>query len=439
MGNVLRRGTVPPPVPVSSSVVSGRKKDKDGSRGRASKEEDVQLPPLVVLKDGCTQTTLTLTSKPKEPSLFLNKLVVVLLLLLSAYFGLVYVLITSHYAQSLFVYLNVIRYPGGDLTDLARFGLVSARNINVTTADGLVLRGYHLLAPGSAANAAAELLATSTSSSVIESFFDQQLVESERIVLYFHGNSANRAFFYRINMMKQLAAVMNASVIAVDYRGFGDSQGWPSEEGTHLDAKAILAWVEGKVYGEEGFDSENCLAFSENSDVTCRRRNRARVYLYGHSMGTAVSVALAADVGKHRPDSLSGVILDAPFTTLGDASLSHPITAPFRIFPFVAKLMKKHLHFRYATTEKIGLVVAPILIVHGVDDDKVPPEFGRTLYHTALAHDASNIAQGIKAPPTSSNVPKVQLVEIPRARHSDCFHYPLWTKTIANFVEATSY
>lgn len=66
-----------------------------------------------------------------------------------------------------------------------------------------------------------------------------------------------------------------------------------------------------------------------------------KVFLYGESLGTGIAVAYLSQhpEAAHPSGSVRGLILLAPFTSLPAAALSHPIAAPFRLFPIVKEFM----------------------------------------------------------------------------------------------------
>ena len=338
-----------------------------------------KLPPLHVVKDSATQTY--------ESGSRVNSVIVSLsslfLLLSVAYFSVCYTIISSEYVQSLIVYSHYVK-KDLPLLQLHKIGLPEARNIEVITEDGILLRGYHLMNPG------AELVqANQLNDSARDAYFERTLAFTERVVVYFHGNSETRAQNFRLRKIKQLAVYLNAHVIAFDYRGFADSEGFPSESGTHLDSRAVVHYIDNIVrrynpratgYLTQSFDQDsekldtavadavgendnvfsrllemlhlqehNHTALSDDGYRVLRAKNSAEevdiqaidarsaaqphLFLYGHSLGAAISMALAVEVSTLRPGALSGLILDCPFTELAEAMRGHPLTKPFRTFP----------------------------------------------------------------------------------------------------------
>lgn len=115
--------------------------------------------------------------------------------------------------QSQLVYLHYARWPLGDLTNLARFGIAEGRSVTISLAGNETIRGYHLMPVGPASIEGASLKDQRR-----DDFFDAQIRGAANIVVYLHGNAATRAHPRRIDMIKQIAAFCNAHVLAFDYR-----------------------------------------------------------------------------------------------------------------------------------------------------------------------------------------------------------------------------
>ncbi len=256
------------------------------------------------------------------------------------------VLSTSTTAQSLLIYLHVIRYPLGDLKDLQNYGLSHARNVQFMTEDGFTLHGYHLVPPSG------WKVVMKPPSCWNNSDFDDALASSDRVVIYFHGNGATRAYSNRIEIIKQLATTLDAHVISFDYRGFGDSSGWPTEHGTLLDARAVTKWLLGVItkynYHSDGYlpNKNSFLANlwgsrkSNESNTTTRPMISApKLILYGHSLGSAIGTVIAAELNHMSPQAVSALILDCPFSSLVEAIESYPLAVMFRVFPLLKRMM----------------------------------------------------------------------------------------------------
>jgi fermentation-respiration switch protein FrsA (DUF1100 family) len=134
----------------------------------------------------------------------------------------------------------------------------------------------------------------------------------------------------------------------VGYRGYGNNQGTPSEKGLYDDASLALDFL-----SRTGITPDHWI-------------------LYGESLGTAVSVEMAAAISEQSP--VAAVILEAPFSTMKDAAQSHYPWAP------VGLLLKD----RFESIRKINKIVAPLLLFHGTADKVVPVELGRRLFDAAI-------------------------------------------------------
>ncbi|MBV4499977.1 alpha/beta hydrolase [Pseudomonas shirazensis] len=172
-------------------------------------------------------------------------------------------------------------------------------------------------------------------------------------ILYLHGVRWNlTGQLFRI---EQLHA-MGYSVLAVDYRGFGQSRGdLPSEATVYEDAQ--VAWER----------------FAQ------LQPDRNKRLIFGHSLGGAVAVELAAELSRQAQKDGSqsaarGLILESTFTSLGDVAAVVADTAlPVRWL----------LSQKFDSIDKIDQVGMPVLLVHGQDDRYVPPRFSQQLYEAA--------------------------------------------------------
>lgn len=161
------------------------------------------------------------------------------------------------------------------------------------------------------------------------------------VVLIFHGNAGNIS--HRLDYLTMLHRLGYASLI-VDYRGYGQSTGSPSEEGTYRDAEAAWDWL------------------TKNRGVS-----PGDIVLLGESLGGAVAVWLAARV---TPRAL---VVASTFTSVPDLGS--------QVYPFLPVRLISRLS--YNTRETIAAVKAPILIAHSRDDDIIPFAHGKALYDAA--------------------------------------------------------
>ena len=170
------------------------------------------------------------------------------------------------------------------------------------------------------------------------------------MLLYLHGNADGLEA--RARRFAAFAAA-GFGVLAVEYRGFAGSTGHPDETGLTLDAEA-------------GYQAALADAPAD------------RIVLMGESLGTGLAVKLAA---RH---AVGAVVLDSPYTSITDVAAAH-----FWMFP-----VRLLLHDAFDSAALIGAVKAPMLIVHGVQDNVVPYRFGRRLYDLASSQKAFIAVEG---------------------------------------------
>jgi uncharacterized protein len=164
-------------------------------------------------------------------------------------------------------------------------------------------------------------------------------------LLYLHGTFRN---LYQ-NMPK-IVALRDAgfAVLAVDYRGWGDSTALvPSEATIHADA--FVAW-----------------------QALQRRQPRPEQrVIYGHSMGGAIAVALAAKLkGRGDDRDYGSLILESTFTRMPDVAAEAG---------FWGRIAASTTSLEFDSISRIGAIDAPILILHGDADNTVPVALGRRL------------------------------------------------------------
>ncbi len=157
-------------------------------------------------------------------------------------------------------------------------------------------------------------------------------------IMILHGNAGNRGD--RIEWLEDLRE-LGCGLCIVDYRGYGGSEGAPTEEGLYRDAEAAREWL--------------------------RRRSGAPVVYYGESIGAAVAVELALR------EPAAALVLQSAFTSAADVGQ--------RVYPFLpVRLLLKD---RYDALARIGKVRTPILFIHGDRDSIIPLRFGRALFDAA--------------------------------------------------------
>jgi alpha-beta hydrolase superfamily lysophospholipase len=173
------------------------------------------------------------------------------------------------------------------------------------------------------------------------------------VLLYLHGARYDvRGSAHRMRRMHELGF----AVLGVDYRGFGKSSNLsPTEAAALEDARAAWGWL-------------------------ARQQPQARRYLFGHSLGGAIAVHLAAEVGD-----AAGLIVEGGFTSIPDVFS----TLKWGWLP-VGPLITQ----RFDAALRIARVRAPVLVVHGSADGLIRPELGRALYERATAPKRFVLVEG---------------------------------------------
>lgn len=165
---------------------------------------------------------------------------------------------------------------------------------------------------------------------------------AEFTFLAFHGNAANIA--NRADVYEFLRGVP-ANVLAVEYRGYGKSEGRVSEEGLYLDAQAGYGWL------------------VKDKGIAPRR-----IIAYGQSLGTAVATDVAS---RHL---VGGVVLEAPF-----ASGKAVARRVYPFFPGLGYIVKS----KFETGRKLADVNAPVLVVHCANDPVLSIALGEEVFQAA--------------------------------------------------------
>ena len=107
-------------------------------------------------------------------------------------------------------------------------------NLQIETRDGLKLGAWLVIPPSQATTA---FDGPPSEEDIYAS------IKSHPTILLFHGNAATRAVFFRAQYCSSYASRFRANVLAIDYRGYGDSEGSPSEDGLVMDARGAWDWA----------------------------------------------------------------------------------------------------------------------------------------------------------------------------------------------------
>lgn len=246
---------------------------------------------------------------------------------------------------------RLIYLPYGAVDPPASLGLAGAEPFAVRTTDGVTIRGWYIPAATAPALDAAPTANSSPSARAVPSPADSASTRSRGAaagsnarpftVIVFPGNAGNRS--HRAPLAAALAQRGVATVL-FDYRGYGDSEGRPSEEGLALDAARVRDYV-----------------------ATHPEVDASRLVYFGESLGAAVALRLALD---HPPLAL---VLRSPFTSLADVG-----RAAYPFLP-VGLLLREY----YPSLDRIPRLTSPLLVITGDHDEVIPVAQSERLYAAA--------------------------------------------------------
>lgn len=192
-----------------------------------------------------------------------------------------------------------------------------------------------------------------------------------QLVLYFHGAAGTLGSGWRPQSYRALSAsAPNVHILAIDYRGFGSSTGWPSEAGLLIDARTLADFA----FKTVGFPPE-------------------RTVIFAQSLGTAVAISLAHHLAFQSPPTLiAGMVLVAPFANVELLTQTYsiagtiPLLAPIARWPRALAWLNTLIVCKWPSKDKLVDLVRygenlklagrpsnyDITIIHAQDDYDIP-------------------------------------------------------------------
>lgn len=268
------------------------------------------------------------------------------------------------------VFLNRIQYPPlprvPDLSDPSRFSWSQPEDGEEWDSTGI----SHLFisSPAGSTDSTSRLgawlmLPTGSSGRV------EPLGPSDTVVLYLHGNAFNRSQKHRIALYRLLLS-LGYYVLAVDYRGFGDSSPVElTENSVVADARAAVAWLTSKL--------GDC----------------ARVVVWGHSLGTAIATHMVAEfdleTGGNSP--ICGLVLESPFNNMMEEVATYKISTSLMSRFIDLRQLVTDTGVAFETDRWLPAVRCPVLILHAEDDNVVPHRLGAALEASAREAGKANV------------------------------------------------
>ena len=234
--------------------------------------------------------------------------------------------VVVYFMQSRMLYLPEI--PGRTLTTTPTSVGMDYQDVSIETTDGVTLHGWFISG------------------------------RSSQVLLFFHGNAGNIS--HRLDSIRQFHD-LGLSVLIIDYRGYGQSEGRTTERGIYRDADAAWRYL---------IEGRGIVA----SDIV----------IFGRSLGASVASRLAT---QHQPLAL---IVESSFTSVPDIAQE--------LYPWLpARWLSRLSH---ATRDYVRDVRCAVLVVHSRDDEIIPFQHGEAIF-------------------ASANEPRTQLVI--RGTHNDAF------------------
>ncbi|XP_009288174.1 PREDICTED: protein ABHD12B [Aptenodytes forsteri] len=249
-----------------------------------------------------------------------------------------------------FVYLNFLAFPF--FMDLRQPELLLNNTISLylTTEPGVRVGIWHTVPGSRGAEARGK----------DQRWYEEALADTHPVIIYLHGNGGTRAASHRVQFLKAMGAA-DFHILALDYRGYGDSSGHPTESGFPTDVLALYDWAKAR---------------SGNSSIL----------FWGHSLGTGIATNVARKLQEDRGVQVDAVVLESPYTNIREAAAHIPITKIYRQFPGFEYLILDSLalgNMFFHSDENVKVLACPLLILHAEDDAVLPPHLGRKLFETA--------------------------------------------------------
>ncbi|XP_062824769.1 protein ABHD12B [Anolis carolinensis] len=253
-----------------------------------------------------------------------------------------------------FVYLNFLSYPFWVDFQKPEAYLNHTRNFYLNSEPGITVGIWHALPDNR----------RKESEGKSDLWYEEALADDNPIIIYLHGNGGNRATSHRV-LFTKIMSDNGFHVLAVDYRGYADSTGHPSENGFTKDILCIYDWVKA-------------------------RSGNSTVIFWGHSLGTGIATNTAKKLQEIDGVVVDAIVLEAPYTNIRDAAANIPFTRIYRMFPgfeyFVLDTMAR-ADMYFQNDKNVKILSSPLLILHSEDDKVIPVQLGKKLFE--IAHNAS--------------------------------------------------
>ncbi|XP_076128732.1 lysophosphatidylserine lipase ABHD12-like isoform X1 [Alosa pseudoharengus] len=290
------------------------------------------------------------------------------------------------------VFSHVARIPFfADLSQPADLGLNHTYNIYMSSEKDITLGVWHTVPDSLWQEAQGKDLG----------WYEQTLQNGAPVLIYLHGNGGTRGASHRVGLVNALTAA-GFHVVSLDYRGFGDSSGEPTEAGLTTDTLYVYQWVKA-------------------------RSGSSPVILWGHSLGTGVATNTALEL-QDQGVTVDAVILEGAFSNIREAGASHPFARIYRNFPYFEYFFLDVISENkvvFPNDENVRKLKTPLLFLHAEDDNIVPFHMGQELFA---------IAQ--KSRKSSNSVRIVPFEGFHGFKHNGLYQDPRLPEIIKQFVQS---
>ncbi|KAG6452177.1 hypothetical protein O3G_MSEX007499 [Manduca sexta] len=183
----------------------------------------------------------------------------------------------------------------------------------------------------------------------IHMFFIKQASNSSHIptMIFFHGNAGNMG--QRLTNVSGFYHKLNINILMVEYRGYGLSEGTPSEKGLYNDAQSALDYL------------------LQRNDI-----DPTKIIVFGRSLGGAIAIDLASRI-EYR-NKIWALVVENTFTSIPEMA---QIILKWKCLQWLPQFCHKN---KYLSVKKIVHVLTPTLVICGSNDALVPPSMGQELY-----------------------------------------------------------
>ena len=199
---------------------------------------------------------------------------------------------------------------------------------------------------------------------------DTNRINTDSIIVYCHGNAGHMDYYWpRAKLLGNVNGTNNYGVLMMDYRGYGISQGKPSEENMYEDVDACIVWLKNKGLTNDRF------------------------FMYGFSLGAAAACELTANP---RSLTASKLLLESPFASAATLiQEGSGLALPSTYF----------VDLKVDNAQEIKKIQQPFYWIHGEDDDFLEIDMnGQVIYNNyqGVYKEAHRIPEAVH-----NNVPKI--------------------------------